>query len=159
MRFIENLKGQFQAEELKKEERERRKWEQDKEALRREETERENRQQCLMACDFPHLMKELAEVLNDQRAIHNSAEIDKFYYYVRLYWFKEGDGSFNMINVTAMADWTIKVEGNYWGSTTLKKNDWYGNKDIQEKALEKAFKNPNKNSSGPYRYTDCSGPG
>lgn len=168
MGFIENL-GRELEEKRKKSEAERRRSTQRREArdaerLAVEKMKLESKEECFAASDFPRLVKELADLINGSTGVEDFSHTHVF-----LFWSDTDGADYNnegecirnrRVEIRAMEDWTIKVIGGLFGSTTLKKSDWYGNVEAQEKALEKAYRHPKiqgKPSKEPGFFRDDGG--
>lgn len=142
MGFIERLSRENEERRRKLEEKGRLKREREVEHYRAEEKKDENRQRCLTASDFASLTQKLALTIGAKR-YDLPDHISLFWDEYSLFLLDGNDyhrGKY--IEIRAMDDWSIKVIGGFFGSTTLKKSDWFENRDIQEKALEKAYNHP-----------------
>jgi hypothetical protein len=115
--------------------------------------------------NFPRLIRELASVVPGAKADGDTIpfhSVEEYYKYERsdekyypkgvqlkMQWDHEKKGfdnydymAYKYIEIKFYPNGNIRVEGGLFGSTNLSFEKWKGNPEAQEKALEKAFKNP-----------------
>ncbi len=115
--------------------------------------------------NFPNLIRELRSVIpiKDEKFYFEDKQIrkwDEIYAFIEdngvsqvtgaqftLGWdyrMKDAHHTHKKINVKFYPDGKIRVEGGLLGTTDLFINEWRDNLEVQEKALEKAFKHPGR---------------
>lgn len=170
MGFLENLRKAKEAEETRlKEARERREREEkrvrDAEAAIREELKRRRLQAdaWLKKTSFPEFLKELGRFVGGPPSIEPLSNVEEGFLYrpsswnwksiisedsvaIKFSWVHKELGLYDYYErafvVEVKYSGEISIHGGFFGSSNLTPGEWEGNKSIQEKAIEKAYKHP-----------------